>query len=78
MLREIVESKKVPFEVGKEYKIWDRDDPDYEANIAFGKYLKTGKGRLSPNKGNDVYIFQATKDKDLYGNGKFVVGFLGN
>jgi len=75
MLREIVESSKIPFEVGVEYKIWQTDDPDYEPNIAYGKYVKTGKGRLSPNKGKDVYKFKATRDADAYIKGEFHVGF---
>jgi hypothetical protein len=67
--------KSVPFKVGKEYKIFDTEDPTYEPNIAYGKYKGTGKGRLSPNKGKDVYIFTATKNKDEYINGIINVGF---
>ncbi len=72
--RNLVESK-IPFKVGVEYKLWDTDEPDFEANITHGIYLKTGKGRLSPNKGKDVYIFKATKEQDSYRDGKFKIGF---
>lgn len=71
--RELVE-KKLTLKKGKEYHIFPTDEPDFEANNAWGTYIGTGKGRLSPNKGKDVYIFKATKDADAYIDGKFKVG----
>ena len=75
MFKELFTEEQMPFKVGVEYKFWDTDEPDFEGNIAYGKFLKTGKGRTSPNKGKDVYIFTATKNEDSYTKGQFKIGF---
>ena len=68
-------TEKLNLKKGKEYHIFSTYEPDFEANNAWGTYIGTGKGRLSPNKGKDVYIFKATKDADDYKDGKIKVGF---
>jgi hypothetical protein len=75
VFKELLFEKELPeLKKGQEYKIYDADDPDYEPNIGYGIYIGKGKGRLSPNKGKDVYIFKATKNKDEYINGKINAG----
>jgi len=64
-----INEKTVPYKKGTEYKI------EFENESAFGEFIGTGKGTLSPNKGKEVYIFKAVIDEDDYKDGKIKVGF---
>ena len=74
--REYINESELHLIKGKEYKIDCVDDEDRNQNPpVYGKYIGTFKGRLSPNKGKDVYKFKATKDAEGFIKGEFVVGF---
>jgi len=66
---DFINESSVPYKKGKEYKI------EFEDDSTFGEFIGTGKGKLSPNKGKDVYIFKAVIDEDDYKDGKIRVGF---